>query len=153
MGPGRWYANLDGTYIDSFRGRVFENQDYVELVGQWNSRDLYVRWKHIAQLVYEQGPWSATLYQSYTSGYKDEKPLGTIPSGFNPDVDEYITYGITGTYTGFRNFTLQVGVRNLFNEDPPFTAHNLDFAAGAGWDPRVADPRGRSYMAKVTYRF
>ena len=45
------------------------------------------------------------------------------------------------------------GIKNLFNTDPPFTAHNVDFAAGAGWDPRVADPRGRAYTARVTYRF
>jgi iron complex outermembrane receptor protein len=93
------------------------------------------------------------MYQQYTSGYMDEKPLGTIPSGFNPKVGEYIMYGLSGSYSGFKNLTLTAGVRNLFDEDPPFTAHNLDFAAGAGWDPRVADPRGRAYYGRVTYKF
>jgi iron complex outermembrane receptor protein len=49
--------------------------------------------------------------------------------------------------------TLGAGVKNIFDKDPPFTAHNLDFAAGAGWDPRVADPRGRAFTARITYRF
>jgi iron complex outermembrane receptor protein len=153
VGPGRWLFNLDGTYIDSFRSRIFATDPYRELVGKYNSRDLYVRWKHQASVTYETGPWSATFFQSFTLGYKDEVPLGVVPAGFNPDVERYIIYHLTGTYSGFRNMTITVGVKNLFNEEPPFTAHNVDFAAGAGWDPRVADPRGRSYLARVTYRF
>ena len=45
------------------------------------------------------------------------------------------------------------GVKNLLDTDPPFTAHNLDFAAGAGGDPRVADPRGRAFTLRVNYKF
>jgi iron complex outermembrane receptor protein len=150
---GRWIANLDGTYIDSHRSRIFETDDYVESVGQWDSRDLFVRWKHTASVAYETGPWAFTLYQQYTKGYKDEVPAGTVPPGFNPNVDDYWLHHVMVAYTGFKNMTLTFGVKNIFDEDPPFTAHNLDFAAGAGWDPRVADPRGRSYVARINYKF
>lgn len=153
MGAARWSAALDGTYIDSFRSRVFVTQAYTEYAGQWNPRDIYPRWKHQLSFTYDRGPWSATIYQGYTAGYKDERPVGTVPPGFNPDVDDYIIYGVSGTYSGFRNLTITAGIKNLFDEDPPFTAHNLDFTPGAGWDPRVADPRGRSYTLRVTYRF
>ncbi|MEO5733345.1 MAG: TonB-dependent receptor [Rubrivivax sp.] len=153
LGTGRLSAGIDGTYLDSHKSRIFANQPYVESVGQWSSRDLFVRWKHQARVTYSQGPWSGTVTQSFTDGYKDEVPVGTVPPGFNPNVDSYITYGISGTYTGFKNLSITAGVKNLLNEDPPFTAHNLDFAAGAGWDPRVADPRGRAYTLRVNYKF
>lgn len=153
IGGARWSAGIDGTYIDSFRSRIFVTQPYVETAGQWNSRDLFVRWKHQAQFTYTRGPWSATVSQSFTSGYKDQVPAGVVPAGFNPDVSNYTLYNISATYTGFRNMTLTLGVKNIFNTDPPFTAHNLDFAAGAGWDPRVADPRGRAFTAGLTYKF
>ena len=153
LGAGKWYASIDGTYIDSFKSRVFSTQPYIETVGQWNSRNLFVRWKHQARFTYSQGPWSGTLSQSYTRGYKDEVPAGLVPPGFDPDVKAYIIYGLSGTYSGFKNTTVTLGVKNLLNTDPPFTAHNVDFAAGAGWDPRVADPRGRAYTARVTYKF
>lgn len=153
MGPARWTAALDGTYIDSFRSRVFVTQSYTELAGQWSSRDIYPRWKHQLSFGYETGPWSATVYQGFTAGYKDERPIGVVPPGFNPDVDDYITYGVSVTYSGLKNLTIGAGIKNLLNEDPPFTAHNLDFTPGAGWDPRVADPRGRSYTLRATYRF
>lgn len=28
-----------------------------------------------------------------------------------------------------------------------------DYAAGAGWEPRVADPRGRAYSVLAEYKF
>ena len=153
LGNGRWNAGLDGTYIDSFRSRIFASQSYTETVGKWNSRDLFVRWKHQARITYSEGPWSGTFSQSFTAGYKDEVPAGVVPPGFNPDVKSYTVYNVSTTYSGFKNTTVTLGVKNLFDRDPPFTAHNVDFAAGAGWDPRVADPRGRAFIARVTYTF
>jgi iron complex outermembrane receptor protein len=68
-------------------------------------------------------------------------------------VASYTTWGLSTTYTGLKNTTLTVGIQNLFDRDPPFTAHNVDEVVGAGWDPRVADPRGRALSFDVKYRF
>ena len=57
------------------------------------------------------------------------------------------------TYTGIRNLAITGGIRNLLNTSPPFSAHNVDNVAGAGWDARVGDPRGRSYVLGVNYKF
>ena len=148
----KWAAGLDGTYIDSFRSRVFSSQNYTEFAGQWSSRDIYPRWKHAANVTYSRGPWSGTLVQQYTTGYKDQVPFAP-PPGFNPNVKEYVIYHASVTYTGIKNTSLTFGVKNLFDTNPPFTAHNLDFTPGAGWDPRVADPRGRSVVARASYTF
>ncbi len=153
LGNGRWSASIDGTYIDSHRSRIFSTLPYVESAGQWSSRDLFVRWKHEARVGYSAGPWSGTLSQSYTSRYKDEVPSGVVPPGFDPYVHGYAVYNLSVGYSGVKNLTVTAGVRNLLDRDPSFTAHNLDFAAGAGWDPRVADPRGRAYTLRVTYKF
>jgi iron complex outermembrane receptor protein len=153
LAGAKWSADLEGTYLDSHRSRIFSSQPYVETVGQWNSRDLFVRWKHQASFTYTRGDWSATLGQSYTMGYKDQVPSGVVPPGFDPDVKSYTLYNLSATYTGFKNLSLTAGIKNLLDTDPPFTAHNLDFAAGAGWDPRVADPRGRALTLRVNYKF
>ena len=153
LGAGKWNVGIDGTYIDSFRSRVFASDKYTETVGQWNSRDLFVRWKHQLRFTYTEGPWSGTVSQSYTAGYKDEVPAGLVPPGFDPEVAAYIVYNVSATYTGFKNITISGGIKNILNQDPPFTAHNVDFASGAGWDPRVADPRGRAFTARITYKF
>jgi iron complex outermembrane receptor protein len=49
--------------------------------------------------------------------------------------------------------SLTAGIQNLFDKNPPFTAHNVDEVVGAGWDPRVADPRGRAYTLLAKYTF
>lgn len=149
----RWGVNLDGTYMDSHKTRIFATQAYTETVGQWNSRDLFVRWKHQLGFTAAAGPWSGSLTQAYTHGYLDERPPGVVPAGFDPKVKSYTLYDLSVSYTGIKNLTLTGGIKNLLDTDPPFTAHNLDFAAGAGWDPRVADPRGRAYTLRVNYKF
>jgi iron complex outermembrane receptor protein len=150
---GRWIAALDGSYVDSHRVRIFATQPFVEQAGRWNARTLQLRWKHLARLGYTRGHWNTTLTHQYASGYDDEVPPGTVPPGFEREVDAYSVFGLSASYGGFDGVTLTAGIRNLFDTDPPFTAHNLDFAAGAGWDPRVADPRGRSYTLNVQYQF
>ncbi|HET7729822.1 MAG TPA: hypothetical protein VFK48_07305, partial [Usitatibacter sp.] len=95
----------------------------------------------------------ATFLQRYVHSYKDEVPPGVVPPGFDPEVEAYILYDLTVAYTGFRKLTLVAGIKNLLDTDPPFTAHATDFVSGAGWDPRVGDPRGRSFVLSATYKF
>ena len=152
----KWTAALDGTYMDSFKFAEYQGQEYQELVGKFYTRDLYLRWKHNASFGVSRGDWSGLLVQSFSSGYKDQLPnggKGSPPPGFKPDVSSYTTYNLSGTYTGFKNTTITVGIQNLFDRDPPFTAHNVDEVVGAGWDPRVADPRGRSLSFQLKYKF
>ena len=150
---GRWRATLDGTYIDSYKSRILQSQPHSELVGEWTRRTIFPRWKHTASVRYDTGPWSTTFMQRYSHSYKDEVPPGVVPPGFDPEIDAYIVYDLTVTYTGIRNLTLMAGIKNLLDEDPPFTAHATDFVSGAGWDPRVADPRGRAFLLSATYKF
>ncbi len=154
FGAGTWKASLDGTYIDSFRSRIFASQPYRELAGQWDVQDLFVRWKHTASFKYTQADWSGTLTQYYTAGYKDEVPAGVANApDYNPNVEGYITYNASATYTGFKNLTITGGIKNILNTDPPFTAHNVDFAGGTAWDARVGNPRGRAYTLRFAYSF
>ena len=150
---GRWTAMLDGTYIDEYKARTLETSPYVELVGEWSRRTLHPAWKHTASVNYTRGPWSTTFMQRYVHSYKDERPVGVVPPGFDPEVEAYITYDLSVAYTGIRNLSLMAGIRNLLDTDPPFTAHATDFVSGAGWDPRVADPRGRAFIVRATYTF
>lgn len=156
--PGgfRWNASLDGTWTQSYQFAEIPGQAYKEYVGNFYTRDLYLRWKHSATFSVSKGDWSVLLSNLYRNGYKDQLPdagKSAPPPGFDPTVPSYTTFGLSTTYTGFRNTTITVGIQNLFDRDPPFTAHNVDEVVGAGWDPRVADPRGRSLNFNVRYKF
>jgi len=160
LAGGNWNINLNGSYLDNYQDKLFEFMPYSdnqvgEYIRYWS---LPLRWKHTLGFAWQRGDWSHHLTQVYRDGYKDEVPTSVstghyIPSQWNPDVDEYITYNYSTTYTGFDKLRLTFGIKNLLDEDPPFTAHKNDWASGAGWEPRIADPRGRAYTLMVQYDF
>jgi iron complex outermembrane receptor protein len=42
------------------------------------------------------------------------------------------------------------GIKNLFDKDPPFAiSYDSNNGTGSDWEPRVADPRGRSFNLTV----
>ena len=52
---------------------------------------------------------------------------------------------------GIRNLTLSIGIRNLFDRDPPQSLQFTTFQAG--YDPRFTDPSGRVLALRAGYRF
>ncbi|GAB2907852.1 TonB-dependent receptor [Rheinheimera gaetbuli] len=160
LAGGAWKVNLNGSYIDTFKSKGIDSLPYSEnRVGEYvRYYNLPIKWKHTLNFSYVLGDWSHSLTQLYRDGYKDELPVsvrnGTyVPAQWDPNVDAYITYNYSVTYGGIDNMKLTLGIKNLFDEDPPFTAHQNDFAAGAAWEPRIADPRGRAYTLLLEYKF
>lgn len=158
LAGGAWRINLNGSYLTTFRTKALETLPYSDnLVGEYvRYYNLPLRWKHTLGFSWARGNWAHSLTQIYRHGYKDEVPLSVrngsyIPREWYPEVRNYATYNYSLVYSGFERFKLGFGIKNLFDAAPPFTAHMNDFAAGAGWEPRVADPRGRSYTLQVEY--
>jgi muramoyltetrapeptide carboxypeptidase LdcA involved in peptidoglycan recycling len=76
------------------------------------------------------------------------------PPDWNPDVKAYSIFNASVNYTGFKNLTLTAGIKNLFDQDQPFAVtYDSNSGAGSTWEPRVADPRGRSYTLQANYKF
>lgn len=160
LAGGTWRVNFNGSYLDNFQEKLLEFMPYSEnKVGQYvRYYSIPLKWKHTLGFNWSRGDWSHTLTQVYRHGYMDEKPTSVetghyIPPEWNPRVDRYITYNYSVRYTGFDRLELTFGIKNLLDRDPPFTAHKNDWASGAGWEPRVADPRGRAYTLAVRYDF
>jgi iron complex outermembrane recepter protein len=157
---GRWSVNFNGSYTHQFHTRPLESLPYSRnLVGRYvRFFNLPIRWKHTLSFNYSRGDWSHSLNQIYRDGYFDEPPISVannsfVPSDWNPGVEHYTTYHYNVTWTGIENLKIGFGIKNILDQDPPFTAHMNDFAAGAGWEPRIADPRGRSYSLLFEYKF
>ncbi len=157
----KWTTGLDGTYLLKKKSRVLPNVDFgASEVGKFSfADDLGLRWKHTAWMTYARGNWSATVSQVFRSGYNDQVLPGVssgavVPANWNPKVDSYSTFNISASYSGIKNLTLTAGIKNLLNTDPPFTvAYDSNFGSGSSWEPRVADPRGRSFLLGAEYKF
>jgi len=59
--------------------------------------------------------------------------------------------GLQGTYTGFKNWKLTLGVKNLFDKNPPLS--NQQYTFQSGYDPSYYDARARFLYGSVTYSF
>ena len=51
-------------------------------------------------------------------------------------------FDVQGSYTGIKNLTLTLGVKNVFDTNPPATNQRISFQAG--YDPQVYDARARA---------
>ena len=161
LGPGRYLATIDGTYLIEKKSRIVPSTPFgdSEIANFTRAGDLGLRWKHTAQFIYSQGPWAASLTQLYRTGYKDAVLPGVangsvVPPNWSPTVDSYTLYNVAVTYTGFKNISITAGIKNLLDTDPPFSAaYDSNTGAGSSWEPRVADPRGRSYTILLSLTF
>jgi iron complex outermembrane receptor protein len=106
------------------------------------------RWKSYAALNWTLGPWTATLGNSYQSSYID---VQTDNDGNLRRVGTLSLWDIQGSYTGFKNLTLTLGAKNLFDTNPPLTNQNNTFQVG--FDPSYYDARARFVYGSLTYSF
>ncbi len=162
-GPGNWAVNFNGSYLIEDKKKLLDTSDFgPNLVGTHSRGNIPLRWKHTMTFSYEYGDFKHRLTQIYRNGYEDEAPPGiasgdpaalALASNYDSDVDSYMIFNYSMQYSGIENTELTVGIKNLFDTDPPFTAHQNDYSPGAAFDPRVADPRGRSITLNAAYNF
>lgn len=150
---GAFTFAFTGTYMFEWKQQERGGEE-VDLIGTYGggvaatvlgpgSSGAFPRWKHNATLGWSYGHWAANLNQQYVHGYTDaegERRVGT-----------YSIWGLNGAYNGFKNVSLTLGVKNLFDRDPPYTRQAQAFQIG--YDPALTDPTGRFWYASVRYAF
>ena len=96
--------------------------------------------------------FGATAIVRYVDGYDDDLPQSALRGAFigeHPTIDSFTTVDFQSTYQlpalAFQNEGAQLtfGIKNVFNEDPPFV--NVDGA----FDPFTHDPRGRIWYGGI----
>ena len=158
---GAWGLGIDGSKLLEKKNRALPGAPFgVSEVGLFTfTGDLGLKWKHTAYASYKHGHWSGLFQNIYRHGYLDQVLPGVAsgrvsPSNYNPKVDAYSIFHASATYSGIKNLTLTAGVKNLFDKDPPFAVtYDSNSGAGSSWEPRVADPRGRSLTLMANYKF
>lgn len=154
-------AGLDGTYLIKKRERFIASGAFgPSLIGVFTyTGDLGLKWKHSAYLTYQKDNVTLSLSQIYRDGYTNQALPG-IANGtvtrpdFNPRVSPYIIYNASVAVEFEKRLRLTAGVKNLFDTDPPFAiTYDSNFGSGSSWEPRVADPRGRSFTLSAELKF
>lgn len=147
---GRLSFNLAGTYYLRYDQQNADGTFTGEVGTALNSLGTGVipRWKHYASATWDQGPWSATLAQTFQGSYTDQQ---TDFFSNARTVGALSLWDMNASYSGFKNLKLVLGVKNLFDRDPPQSSQLSTFIAG--FDPSYYDPRARFAYTKLTYTF
>ncbi|MEW6763725.1 MAG: TonB-dependent receptor [Pseudomonadota bacterium] len=146
---GNFSANLDGTYVNKYDYQNEPGGPFTENAGRYADATPVFRWRHNLLFTLVRGDWSFNLTNRYMSHYTDQN-TAVAPEFFNK-VGHYSTWSISTTYTGNDKAELTAGIKNLFDEKPPFTNQVTNFQLG--YDPRYTDPLGATVYMRLTYRF
>jgi iron complex outermembrane receptor protein len=160
---GKFVVDANVSQLLEKKSRLIASAPFgTSEVGRFTrASDIGLKWKYTTSVSYRKGKWSGRLTQVFRAGYLDYVPPG-IANGtylpYAPDyktkVDEYVTYNGSLTYRLNKDFTLIAGIKNILNEDPPFSiSYDTNTGAGSSWEPRIADPRGRAFTLSVEYKF
>ena len=140
---GRFGFGIDGTYVLKYDLQEEKGGDWVSRNGTYYNQQVYTRWKHVANLNWSYEDWKMVFEQQFQRGYKDASE--------ERRVSDYTLYNIATTYSGFKNLELTGGIKNIFNQDPPASDVTDNFQYG--YDATYADPTGRAYYVRATYKF
>lgn len=150
IGPGqRLTMRLDGSYVEQYKRQNFDgsytNQADTALVA---AGGIVPKWRHVASITYDRGPWEASLMQNFQDSYHD---VPANITGTPRTVGTYETWDLQGRYLGIKNWQFTLGAKNITDRDPPYTNEGGQFAAG--YDITYADVRGRFVYGQMKYSF
>ena len=151
----RWDAKSEGVNGGNWVSALGYFNDVVPVnpnAGLSNAtRGLNNRWRHTAQVSWQNAQWMAQLSQRYQSAIRDQNLASTTGTGTTGprDVSSYSQFNLLVKYTGIKSLDLSLGVSNLFDVQPPLTNHT----AYKGYLTSVADVLGRAYTVTAQYKF
>lgn len=157
---GSFSAGLDGTYLLEKKEKFLPTAPYKDVRGVFTyAGDLGLKWKHNAWINFTKDNYSFNFSQIYRNGYENQALPG-IANGtvtrpdYNPRVKAYVIYNMSASVEIQEHFRITAGIKNLFDTDPPFAiTYDSNTGAGSSWEPRVADPRGRSFTILAEMKF
>jgi iron complex outermembrane receptor protein len=138
---GVFTAGLDGTYLVKKREKFLPTAPFGSSL--------------IGVFTYAVDDVMLSFSQIYRNGYKNNAlPASSSRPDYNERVKAYVTYNLSAAMDMNDKLRLTAGVRNVFDTDPPFAiTYDSNTGSGSSWEPRVADPRGRSFTLSVEAKF
>jgi iron complex outermembrane receptor protein len=152
---GSFGLSMQGTYILKYLQQQLDGS-YLSMLNKENNQGpsgAIPYWHHYLTLDWNYGPWAATLTENFVKGVWDASP--DVTTGQPRRVGNYDIWNLSGSWSGLAGWQFSLGVKNLFDRDPPFTNQSWTAANGApaGYDPTYTNPIGRVFWGAIAYRF
>ena len=137
--PGGIVSHKVGTLVDGDGNPVLDA----------NTGGVILRYKHILQATWSNGPWAVTATQNWYNGYETGRRQVDGERNF---VGDSQLYDLRIAYTGIKNVNLAIGARNIFDKNPDiFVPVSNQFQAG--YDINQYDPRARFIYGPIGVKF
>jgi iron complex outermembrane receptor protein len=151
---GRFGGRLNGTYVLDSKIQNSPGDAYVSNLNHFVTDGVVQRWRHTLTFDWERGPLSASLSNTWSSGYEDQNTAINIDDGSvvaQNRVKAYSLWDLSGAYAFDKNIKVRLGVQNMFDKSPPYSNQAYFFLSG--YDPTYTDPRGRRFFLNANYAF
>ena len=149
---GTFNLDASATYVRQYDYQLEPGGPFFNNVGVYGSGvgtgagGVVFRWQTTVAANWTRGPYGVGIVNHYKPGYEDQNA-----NGEGHRVASYTVFDLYGTWQPQKSVQLVAGIRNLFDRDPPFSNQTGTFQVG--YDPRYADPTGRTYYVRGTYSF
>jgi iron complex outermembrane receptor protein len=145
---GNFTVNMDGTYVNKYEYQNERGGPFTQNAGRYADARPVFRWRHNLLLSWGSGDWTVNLANRYNSHYIDQN---NVDPQFVRTVKHWSMWTLSGTYSGNKNVDFTAGVKNLLDQDPPYSNQSTNFQQG--YDPRYTDPLGATVFMRATYKF
>jgi iron complex outermembrane receptor protein len=155
---GRFGLEFDATHLTKWEQQTGKGQpylDYVGTAGDGAGVQPVPEFQYTLAGDWQWGNFGVRLENMFIKGWTESAGLVEANVGVAEahKVKDSSIFNLQASYTGFSHLVLRLGVRNLFDEEPPFTAVSSYGSHAAGFAGSFSDPRGRFYYASATYKF
>jgi iron complex outermembrane receptor protein len=161
---GKLTNTFTGTYLSHYKYAVAKGDPLVDQAGTFGGpADALPRFRGNVASTWTSGPWSYTARVNYVRGWyagaggtpeQGGRCFFTANQLLTPDcrVKPWTTVDMGLVYTGIRNLSLGLQVRNVANTKAPFDP-NFEVTTAQGFNSEFHNALGRYYTVNVSYRF
>jgi iron complex outermembrane receptor protein len=150
---GTFTEDLEGTSVLQFLQSQYTGGPTLNLLGNVQIQNVNpaYRWEHYLTVNWTSPDkiWGAGLADRFYSGYIDEFP------DLNGNLRTVSSYQLVDGFVSMKpisQMTVVFGIRNLFNQSPPFT-NALPANFTSGYNQLTADPVLRNFYINMKYTF
>jgi iron complex outermembrane receptor protein len=159
FGFGKLTSTRGGTYLlKADYTKAGSKDDWTSNLNIFGT-DNNVAFRHIVRLStnLETGAFTNGLIFNYRNGYTDASAtVRNLTTNKNESlrlhVPSFLTIDWQGRWVITKQATLRAGVKNLADRTPPFSLRSSS-GHQVGFDPRYADPMGRTFYLTGNYTF
>jgi iron complex outermembrane receptor protein len=139
---GVFKPSWEGTFYTKYDQGI-TGQPTTNVLGTYALNGPIVRSKQTLGLAWEKAEYSAFWNYRFQPHYMDYSGARRVKA--------YELSDVGASWSGIKNLTVSVAVRNVFDQNPPASDTGDYFQVG--FDPTYSDVRGRTYSLRASYKF